>query len=1159
MRATDDLASIKEALADRAEELCLDLFGTPKRAKHELRWGRKGSLKLKLRGKGAPSFYDFSAGRGGSMLDAIMVANDLHRLADAIAWAKDWLGLPATERRKTEPRRNDAADPEQEDERHARAIWDASGPLPGTPGEAYLHRRCIMSERWPTSVRWNKNGFLVFASIAPDGRHTAIQRVFIHPDGTPITDDDGKGNRIKRKRSRGPRYGGAVHFKSTNRPDVLILAEGPETALSIWMATGIEAWATIGPTHTVDLTPVPKDRTILVAVDDDGRTAQVAKHTRKAIARWRKESRTVLTALPWPSTRRDKSDFNDALKERGAAYVAETIDAALTPAQSSIRTLSIDEARIKTTVAIDDAIRRMLASEGAPSAIAIKVSTGVGKTEIALRAIIALLKAGVIKAAAFAVPDNELSAEQIHRAEAIRDELGASFRIGAWRGREAVNPEVIKETMCRRPEAARAVGKAGLDVQSFLCKTPEGNKCPFFDQCAYQKQRGQRPRLVITSHATTFADKPKGVPVPSLLVLDESFCSKGIVGADRPILTPLDELTGTVRLTHERGRDLFGDIQAAREACAMADLEPVRERLRHILTTAPEGPLRREHVEAVGLTADQCRAAADAERRRIVAPRIVPSMTESEIMTRLEGAATNAGCLRRAALFNSIAAFIDGETEASGHIHIQKDGNGTPAFRSLGRRPLGKGWHAPTLILDATLRPELVKPFFPDVEIAAEIEAATPFMRVVQHYSRSFAKSHFRDRDATGPWTADRKAISRLWTWCRAEIQKADGKALVVAQKAVEDAIRAGHRVPDHIALAHHNAVAGKDGWRDVRTLISVGRTLPPPEAVEALAMALSGEWIDPATLPAEKNGSRWYAAAGHPVADRSGNTITLTREHHPHPLAEAIRASICEDEIIQIIGRARGVNRTATDPVTVHICADLPLPVRVDEFRQWEAPGMDAAMLAEGCWTGSAEDAARWWPEIIRTPMALKDDRRQRSVGFSYYSLSYENPTHLAHLTYQKSRAGQRPVEAIFDLRLIPDPAAWLTERLGPVTIFYVGKAATPRKARRKAATAPGMNAENSQMQEKPLPPEALKTADPSPSPWSRGTLPVELVTAAKARMRATNARHEDAARQIGISRQQWTNALNGRFGLSVAAATRLLTWLAAPPAGEFQPDLNL
>ena len=111
MRDDDHLDDLKAALADRAEELCLDLFGQPTRkAAHEWRWGNHCSLMLKLRGKGAPRIYDFSAGRGGSMLDAIALAQDHHRLTDTIAWAKDWLGLAATERRKIQPRRNDAFD-----------------------------------------------------------------------------------------------------------------------------------------------------------------------------------------------------------------------------------------------------------------------------------------------------------------------------------------------------------------------------------------------------------------------------------------------------------------------------------------------------------------------------------------------------------------------------------------------------------------------------------------------------------------------------------------------------------------------------------------------------------------------------------------------------------------------------------------------------------------------------------------------------------------------------------------------------------------------------------------------------------------------------------------------------------------------------------------
>jgi putative DNA primase/helicase len=1155
MARETDLVSIKEALVERAEELCLDLFGTPtSKARHEWRWGRKGSLKLRLRGKGAPSIFDFSAGRGGSMLDAIALAHDFHRVADAVSWAKDWLGMPATERRKVEPRRNDAPDPEAEGERHARAIWDASRPIAGTPAEIYLKSRGIEASTWPTSIRWNADArCVVFASIAPDGRHTAIQRVLLQLDGTPVTEDNGKGGRQKIKRSRGPRYGGAVHFKAYQRPDVLILAEGPETALSIWHATGIETWATIGPVHTVDLTPVPNDRAILVALDDDARNAQVRKHTLAAIMRWRKQGRTVLTALPWPSTRRDKSDFNDALKARGPAYVVETIEAALTPQQKPANALTLDDAHAALDTAMNEAMAELLAplddADQMP-AVALKVSTGTGKTRSALRAIIKRMISGDLRNATVAVPDNELSAELLARAIAIRDELGGTFEIGSWRGREADNPEAFNEAMCRRPDVVRAVGRAGLDVQTFACRTRDGAECPFYRSCAYQAQRRQRRRLTITNHAAVFVKKAKGIPTPGLLVLDESFHNQGLIGTDRKILTPRTELTGSVKLTHKHGRDLFGNAQALAEADAMADLEPVREKLRHILDAATKGPLRRQHIEAAGLTAELCRAAAKAEGRRLMTPRISAEMTGAEIMRRLEGAAVNAGCMRRAALFDAIADFIEAGAEASGHVLIDLTDDGAPAFRSLGRRPLGDGWNAPTLILSATLRPELVKPWFPNVRVAAEIEAETPNMRVEQHYTRSFAKSHFRDRDATGPWSADRKAVSRLWTWCKAEIQKTDGSALVVVQKAIEEAIRTGVKVPPHIDLAHHNAVAGKDGWRTVRTLISVGRTLPAPDAVEAVAMALSGEWIDPAMLPTDEKGKRWYAGAAHPVADRAGNTVTLTREHHPHPLAEAARAAIAEDELVQIIGRARGVNRGANNPVVVHVLADLPLPVPVDEFRQWDPPGLDAAMLAEGAWTESCEDAARLWPEIIKTPQHLKDARRGQSVEFSYNTIQYENPTHCTRLTYQKPGPRQRPVAAVIDRRLIPDPEQWLRDRLGPVKVTFLdADAPIALKTRRRAAKAS---------------PEAVRVDPPSipepvpgpPQPYEGGTLPEAVAVRVRRRLREMNWTQDMAAKVVGISRPQFTNALTGTFGLSRAAASRLAEFMDRPPDVPVQPD---
>lgn len=53
--------------------------------------------------------------------------------------------------------------------------------------------------------------------------------------------------------------------------------------------------------------------------------------------------------------------------------------------------------------------------------------------------------------------------------------------------------------------------------------------------------------------------------------------------------------------------------------------------------------------------------------------------------------------------------------------------------------------------------------------------------------------------------------------------------------------------------------------------------------------------------------------------------------DRHPDPLAEAIRWQICKGALVQIIGRGRGVNRTADNPLDVlagdHQSADAPAP----------------------------------------------------------------------------------------------------------------------------------------------------------------------------------------------------------------------------------------
>lgn len=63
----------------------------------------------------------------------------------------------------------------------------------------------------------------------------------------------------------------------------------------------------------------------------------------------------------------------------------------------------------------------------------------------------------------------------------------------------------------------------------------------------------------------------------------------------------------------------------------------------------------------------------------------------------------------------------------------------------------------------------------------------------------------------------------------------------------------------------------------------------------------------------------------------------------------------------------------------------------------------------------------------------------------------------------------------------------------------------------------------------------------------YTGGILPALLIATVRDQARAKMLRQVDVARQIGISRPQLANALQGRFGLSAAAASNLKTWLAA------------
>jgi hypothetical protein len=66
-----------------------------------------------------------------------------------------------------------------------------------------------------------------------------------------------------------------------------------------------------------------------------------------------------------------------------------------------------------------------------------------------------------------------------------------------------------------------------------------------------------------------------------------------------------------------------------------------------------------------------------------------------------------------------------------------------------------------------------------------------------------------------------------------------------------------------------------------------------------------------------------------------------------PDPDLEALRTAIAEREIIQAVGRGRGVNRDATRPLNVFVLADAALPVPVTKVIRWTDIRPDVQLVA--------------------------------------------------------------------------------------------------------------------------------------------------------------------------------------------------------------------
>jgi putative DNA primase/helicase len=273
-------------------------------------------------------------------------------------------------------------------------------------------------------------------------------------------------------------------------------------------------------------------------------------------------------------------------------------------------------------------------------------------------------------------------------------------------------------------------------------------------------------------------------------------------------------------------------------------------------------------------------------------------------------------------------------------------------------------------------------------------------------------------------------------------------RVLVVVQKAIEEELPKLGKLPPNVELAHHNAVEGRDGWKDVPAQVVVGRTAPSPANVEDLAEALTGS----AVLRLDG----WYPRACVTREMADGGVLEAEGDRHADAIAEAVRWQICEGQLVQIIGRARGVNRTKADPVKMLVLTDVPLPMPTDRTitaKEIDPSPGDLMLAAGGIAFESSADAAAAYPQLWESARAAEKALERAISGAetdiselvsSYTGLSASAPEiphlPLRRIRYQKDGQRQRPAVAWADLSVCPDPRARLTELFGELALYDAG-----------------------------------------------------------------------------------------------------------------------
>ena len=355
-------------------------LGQPQKiTKTEARWGKKGSLVVKLSGKQQGFWHNFEKGSGGKNLLSLYAEYFNLDFKTAIKKLAHNLMLDLENKLFTKApltkhtSKNNKANLDLKKLAYIHKIYQSGIGITGTLAEKYLREFRKVTGNIPEDFRFCAKlkhpelQRLVPALIAPvknaQTQMQAIVRIFLHKDGNKLTATYLDHNNFEQaatvKANLGSTTNAAVIINDSNKSNTIYITEGIETALSIAEVKPYDGvLAALSVTNLKNVPLASNIQKVILCADYDGVNALSNKALLAASDFYKARGLSVAIAYPEKIPGMQKFDFNDVLKHLGANSIMQSLDSAVSKLPSVNQSLGSNKQDLTNAVNFNKELTR---------------------------------------------------------------------------------------------------------------------------------------------------------------------------------------------------------------------------------------------------------------------------------------------------------------------------------------------------------------------------------------------------------------------------------------------------------------------------------------------------------------------------------------------------------------------------------------------------------------------------------------------------------------------------------------------------------------------------------------------------------------------------------------------------------------------------------